>query len=250
MIELDPRLSIFENLDIIYKKIKGLKKKIARLEKQIEENKKKLREVSDRVAIEKKIIEKRVRKSWYEKFRWFFTSNNFLLIAGKDATSNESLIRKYLEKNDLVFHADIHGSPFGILKNGQNAGEEDIYEAAKFIASYSRAWKIKLNSLEVYYVYPNQVSKKAPAGEYLPKGSFMIYGPRNYLRVELEIAIGFKEDLIPGVPESVSKKTDKYVILIPGDIKPLEIAKKIAKILGYPYVEEILKFVPGSSFIK
>jgi len=250
MIELDTRTSIFENLDKIYNKIKELKKKIENLEKQIEENKEKLKKIEEEIEIEKKIIEKKTRKKWYEKFRWFFTSNDFLLIAGKDAVSNEILIKKYLEKEDLVFHADIHGSPFGILKKGQNAKEEDIFEAAKFVGSYSRAWKEKLNSIEVYYVLPDQVSKKAPSGEYLPKGSFMIYGKKNYLRVDLEIAIGFKDELIPGVPESVSKKTNNYIILIPGDEKPIEIAKKVSEILKYPYIDDIIRFIPGSSRIK
>lgn len=250
MIEIDPRISIFDNLNIIYSKIKEIKKKINNLEKQIENNKNKLEKIEESILLEKSMIERKVRKRWYEKFRWFFTSNNFLLIAGKDASSNETLINKYLEKNDLVFHADIHGSPFGILKDGQNAKEEDIFEAAKFVGSYSRAWKEKLNSIEVYYVLPDQVSKKAPSGEYLPRGSFMIYGKKNYVRTDLEVAIGFEGDLIPGVPESVSKKTYNYVVLIPGDTKPYEIAKKVADLLRYPYIDDIIKFIPGSSSIK
>jgi len=250
MIELDTRISIFENLDKIYKEIKELRRKIESLEKQIEENKEKLKKIEEEIEVEKKIVERKVKKKWYEKFRWFFTSNNFLLIAGKDAVSNEVLLRKYLEKKDLVFHTEIHGSPFGILKNGQEAKEEDIFEAAKFVGSYSRAWKEKLNSIEVYYVFPDQVSKKAPSGEYLPKGSFMIYGKKNYLRINLEVAIGLGEGLIPGVPESVSKKTNTYVVLIPGDEKPMEVAKKISEILKYPYIDDILRFIPGNSRIK
>jgi len=250
MIELDTRISIFENLDKIYREIKELRRKIESLEKQIEENKEKLRKIDKEIEVEKKVVEGKVKKKWYEKFRWFFTSNNFLLIAGKDAISNEVLLRKYLEKKDIVFHTEIHGSPFGILKNGQDAKEEDIFESAKFVGSYSRAWKEKLNSIEVYYVFPDQVSKKAPSGEYLPKGSFMIYGKKNYLRVNLEIAIGLGEGIIPGVPESVSKKTNSYVTLIPGDEKPMEIAKKISEILKYPYIDDIVKFIPGNSRIK
>lgn len=230
-IEIDIRKSIFENIDELYKKIKKLKEKIQSIEKH-----------------EIKIKRKERITEWYEKFRYFFTSNNFLLIAGKDAVTNEILIKKYLEKNDLVFHADRVQSPFGILKNGQNAKEEDILEAAKFVASYSKGWKLGFSSLEVFYVYPDQVSKKAPSGEYLAKGAFMIYGEKNYLNVKLEIAIGFNDKIIPGVPESVSKKTNKYVILVPGNRKPLDIAKELSEIF---YFDEnyILKFIPGNSSI-
>ncbi|MEM1804828.1 MAG: DUF814 domain-containing protein [Nanopusillaceae archaeon] len=249
-IELDPKAGIFYNLEKIYKKIKELKKKAENLKNQIYENEKKLKQIEIEVEIEKKVLERKLTKKWYEKFRWFFTSNNFLFIAGKDAITNEILINKYLEKNDLVFHADIHGSPFGILKNGINAKEEDILESAKFVASYSKAWKMKLRVLDVYYIFPNQISKKTPSGEYLKKGSFMIYGKRNYIRTNLELAIGFEEELIPGVPESVMKKTKNYVVLIPGDIKPLEIAKKISKILNYPIIDDIIKLIPGSSELK
>ncbi|MEM1684181.1 MAG: DUF814 domain-containing protein [Nanopusillaceae archaeon] len=249
-IELDPKIGIFDNLEKLYKKIKELKKKAESLKKQIEENEEKLKRVEREIEIEKKVLEKKLARKWYEKFRWFFTSNNFLFIAGKDATTNEILINKHLEKNDLIFHADIYGSPFGILKNGINAKEEDILESAKFVASYSRAWKMKIRALEVYYVFSDQISKKAPSGEYLKKGSFMIYGKRNYIKTDLEIAVGFEEDLIPGVPESVMKKARNFVILIPGDIKPLEIARKISKILNYPIIEDIVKLIPGSSEIK
>jgi len=249
-IELDVRLSPFENAAKYYEKAKKLKQKLESLKLQIEETKKKLENVNLEIEKERKKLEKKRRVKWYEKFRWFFTSNNFLLVAGKDASSNEVLIRKYLEKNDLVFHADIKGSPFGILKNGKDANEVDIKEAAQFVASYSRAWKQKLGAIEVYYIYPDQVSKRAPAGEYLPRGSFMIYGEKNYVTMGLKVAIGVDQEgnVIPGVPSSVERKSKKYVILIPGDIRPSEIAKEISKFLEAD-LEDIQRFVPGEARI-
>jgi predicted ribosome quality control (RQC) complex YloA/Tae2 family protein len=79
-------------------------------------------------------------KKWFEKYRWMKTSSNFLLVAGKDATQNEILIKKVAEDNDLIFHTSIAGSPFGVLKDGLNAPEIDKKECAQFILAFSRAY--------------------------------------------------------------------------------------------------------------
>jgi predicted ribosome quality control (RQC) complex YloA/Tae2 family protein len=248
-IKIDIRKNIYENINELYEKIRELKNKKENLEKLIKENEEKLKNIEKEIEVEKKKEERKRNKKWYEKFRWMFTSNGFLLIAGKDVNTNEILINKYLEKKDLVLHADIIGSPFGILKNGQEAKENDIYEAAKFVSSYSRAWKNKLSSVDVYYVYPEQVSKKAPSGMYIKKGSFMIYGKKNYLKVKLEIAFGFKDfEIFPGIPESIINKYENYVILIPGNKKPLDIAKEINKIFKID-IDDIIKYLPGDSEI-
>ena len=44
------------------------------------------------------------KKLWYERFRWFITSDGLLAIGGKDATSNDILIKRHTEENDLIFH--------------------------------------------------------------------------------------------------------------------------------------------------
>jgi len=49
-------------------------------------------------------LSKEINKEWYEKFRWFISSDDFLILGGRDATSNEIVIKKHTEKNDLVFH--------------------------------------------------------------------------------------------------------------------------------------------------
>ena len=248
-IEIDTTLSIYENAAKYFEEAKELKKKAENIRKKIKETENIIKNIEIKISEKKKKEYKSRKKEWYEKFRWFFTSNNFLLIAGKNAITNEIIIKKYLDNKDLVFHADIHGSPFGILKNGKEAKEEDIYEAAKFVGSYSKAWKQKLSYIEVYYVLPEQVSKKAPAGEYLPKGSFMIYGKKNYVRVKLEIAIGEKDgEIILGVPESVCKKTKRYFIIVPGNEKPYEIAKYIANRFSLD-INDIIPLIPGESKI-
>jgi len=49
----------------------------------------------------------------------------------------------------------------------------------------------------VWYVNANQVSKSAPSGEFLPTGSFMIRGKKNFLHpqsLEMSLALLFRLD--------------------------------------------------------
>jgi len=60
----------------------------------------------------------KVRKQmWFEKFFWFISSENYLVIAGKDAQQNETIVKKYLKDGDVYVHADIHGASSCIGKN-------------------------------------------------------------------------------------------------------------------------------------
>ena len=65
-----------------------------------------------------------INREWYEKYRWFFTSDNLLAIGGKDASSNSVIIRRHLTENDFVFHAEVNGSPFFILQNANNSNTD------------------------------------------------------------------------------------------------------------------------------
>ena len=54
---------------------------------------------------------------WFEKFCWFVTSDNLLVVSGRDAQQNELLVKRYLRKEDLYVHADLHGAATTILRN-------------------------------------------------------------------------------------------------------------------------------------
>ncbi len=100
-----------------------------------------------------KKLERRKRK-WFEKFRWFVSSEGFLVLAGKDASTNEVLVKKHMEDNDLYCHADVYGAPHVVIKDGQKAGERTIFEACQFAVSMSRAWSQGLYSADAYWAYP------------------------------------------------------------------------------------------------
>src|SRR5205807_1034391 len=77
--------------------------------------------------------------------------------------------------------ADIHGAPSTVIKDGARAPETTLREACEFALAYSKAWSAGLASGSAYWVLPEQVSKQAESGEFLPRGAFVIRGKRNYL---------------------------------------------------------------------
>ncbi len=193
---------------------------------------------SQTAAIHKKVIVKeQTSKEWYERYRWFVTTDGLLAIGGRDASSNSALIRKHLTEHDIVFHAEVHGSPFFIVKNAAAAAQEGKIESsldqvAQATVAFSRAWKDGLSSADAYWVMPEQVRKGAPTGQFLPKGSFVIEGKRNYLKgVEIRLAIGIaqmnnKETLVCGPEEATKKRSLFYAVLLQGGMDPMTAAKK------------------------
>ena len=73
------------------------------------------------------------------KFREFKTSSGKKVLSGKDAGSNEEII-KLVQASEIVLHTAAPGSPFVNIKS-KNPGTSDIKEAALFCAKYSQAWK-------------------------------------------------------------------------------------------------------------
>ncbi len=57
------------------------------------------------------------KPAWFEKFNWFVSSENYLVVSGRDAQQNELLVKRYLRKDDLYVHADLHGASTTIVRN-------------------------------------------------------------------------------------------------------------------------------------
>ena len=174
-------------------------------------------------------------KHWYERYRWFVTTDGHLVIGGRDASSNSAVIRKHMTENDIVFHAEIHGSPFFLVKNARNLDSGNfIDETAQATVSFSRAWKDGLSSGDAYWVFPNQVKKGAPTGQYLPKGSFVIEGKRNFCKgVELKLSIGLiqiennRYTIVCGPSNAIRRRSLVFASLLTGGSDPMNLAKKV-----------------------
>ena len=237
-LNIDPKMTIPENAENYYEKSKKAKRKtkgaliaIENTKKQLEEIKSKKDSAMENISVPKKRVKKNLK--WYEKLRWFVSSDNVLVVGGRDANSNESVVKKYLEPNDIYLHADIHGATSTAIKlNGNKLNDNLLKESGEFAASFSSAWSKGFTSQDVFWVHPDQVSKTPEAGEFLAKGSFVIRGHRNYIRgARLKLAIGIVDyegkRIMAGPIEALEKHSQNFVVLKPGFTKKEAIAKKI-----------------------
>ncbi|XP_029982282.1 ribosome quality control complex subunit NEMF [Sphaeramia orbicularis] len=127
-------------------------------------------------------IQKARKVYWFEKFLWFISSENYLIIAGRDQQQNEMIVKRYLRAGDVYVHADLHGATSCVIKNpsGDPIPPRTLTEAGTMAVCYSAAWDAKIIT-SAWWVHHHQVSKTAPTGEYLTTGSFMIRGKKNFL---------------------------------------------------------------------
>ncbi|MGM0606551.1 MAG: ribosome rescue protein RqcH [Halobacteriota archaeon] len=185
-----------------------------------------------------KSIPVRSTEEWYERFRWFHTSDGFLVIGGRNADQNEELVKKYMSTGDRFFHTQAHGAPVTILKAtgpSEPAREIDfpdatLEETAQFAVSYSSVWKEGRFAGDVYMVRPEQVSKTPESGEYVEKGSFVIRGDRTYFEdVAVGVAVGIQCEpltrVIGGPPAAIETQADATIRLQPGKYAQNDIAK-------------------------
>ena len=239
---------LYERAKEVKDRIADVRETVTRLSRRIPKVRAKERPSTKRLA--------RKKQEWYEKFRWFSTSEGRLAIGGRDAHSNGLLVKRHLQDDDVVYHADLFGSPFFVLKGGKGQTETEVHEMAQATVAFSSAWKTGLGSADAYWVNSDQVSTSAPSGEFLPKGSFLIKGKKNYVQHNLvELAVGLdREGRVVSGPESAVKTVARsYVVVRPQREKSSETAKRVLRDLEGPAdeamarvsVDEVLRMLPA-----
>lgn len=239
----DENLKVFLHQDLeatasqYYDKAKNSEEKIESAEKALDKTLKELEDLEKEEIDTEEVLEDKTRKrkkKWFEKYRWFRSSEDFLVLIGRDAQTNDMLVKKHMESGDLYFHADFDGAPSVVVKNGQEAGDTTRMEAAKASVTFSKTWKAGIGADTAYYVDPKQVTQNPESGEYLSKGAFVIRGDRDYMRnVSVEAWIGpyeiEEEEHVPmvGPQEAVEKHCEDAIELVPGHEKKSDIAKTI-----------------------
>lgn len=221
-IELDYTINAVKNAQKYYEMAKKLERKAEGIERMEKEKREEEREVLT------------YRKKWYDDFRWFISSDGLMVLAGRDRNTNRILVNKHMEDDDLFFHVDMPGGAVVVVKcSGKSVGDATIEEAAVFAACFSRAWREKLSSADVYYVRGEQVKKHPPPGTFIPKGSFFIEGRREYKRVDLRLSIGIirheGELRLISSPPSASWRMIAHLNIRPGNItreKATQVIKK------------------------
>jgi hypothetical protein len=231
-ITLDIRKSLEENAAMYFERAKKAKRKLEGAKKALALAQERVAATEAKHTKEPKETAPKREKAWFEKLRWFVTSDGFLCIGGRDATTNEMVMKKHAAKGDMVFHTDMAGSPFVIVKaEGKEIPEDTLEEAAQFCACYSRAWKSGFGYLEVFCAPPEQFSKEPQSGEFLPKGAFVVRGHIRYFKPALEICVT-KDDQgrVMAAPERAAiERTGSGYQILQGNEKISDIAKRLAK---------------------
>ena len=272
-IELEADTGVEKNADRLYREAKRIEEKKAGAEEAIENTREQLEAVRERREewesndgddegpkedqedvdwLERESIPVRSGEKWYDRFRWFHTSDGFLVIGGRNADQNEELVKKYLDRGDLFFHTQAHGAPATILKasDPSEATPDDLTipetsreEAAQFAISYSTLWKEGKYAGDVYYVESDQVTKTPESGEYLEKGSFAIRGDRTYYDdTPVAVAVGITCDpetrVVGGPPSAIEGQAETTIEVEPGRFAQNDIAKKLYRKFKSRFADE------------
>ena len=202
--------TVDENASYYFEIAKKAKRKLKGARKTLEEFESKHDKTFDENVSYKSSIKtiSRDKKFWFEKFKWFISSDGYLVVGGRDATTNEILIKKHLVEGDVVFHTELPSSPFVIIKKDSakevsklvgksfsymdNIPETTISESANFTFVHSRARKRGFASASVFWVNSDQVIKSI--GGYSSKGSFIIRGKKNILDASFSFACGIIDE--------------------------------------------------------
>ncbi|KFM27516.1 Nuclear export mediator factor NEMF [Auxenochlorella protothecoides] len=95
---------------------------------------------------------------WFERFHWFISSENYLVVSGRDAQQNELLVKRYMKKGDVYCHADLHGASSTIVKNHRPEvpiPPLTLAQAGAGCVCRSAAWNSKVVT-SAWWVHPEQ----------------------------------------------------------------------------------------------
>lgn len=251
-IPLDYTKNIDANASDLYEKGKEIGKKATRANDALEESIAVLKKKEAGILKAKAIMAsgaQPTKQFWFDRYKWFIAPSGRLVIAGKDAHTNDNIVKKHMKDGDIYAHTDIHGAPSTILKNGYDAPDEDLRETCIYALAQSKGWVAALTDGSAYWVYTDQVSKTPQAGEFVPRGAFIIRGKRNYeYHLPMEVAVGEiiyenNKKIMCSPLESMKKLSKKYFIIKPGRDKSRKTAAQIAEELRVPE-EEISRILP------
>ena len=183
--------------------------------------------------------------AWFERYRWFLTSEGAIVIAGRDASSNDLVVRRNLKDGDFYVHADLHGAASVVVKHAApgepTVGETTLREAGQWAVAFSKAWRAGLASAEAFWVEADKVSKQAASGEFVARGSWVIHGTKHVLRdLPLELGLGtvdYKGDTLwSAAPPSALRARGKLLFLVtPGpERERAEVEVSLVREVGLP----------------
>jgi len=252
---LDVRKGARENAAGLFNESKEAAGKAKRTAEQLEASRRTI-EMLEREGLPgehaREVARKRRKEQWFEKYRWFLSSDGNVVVGGRDASTNDRVVKRHLGEQDVYAHADFHGAPSVVVKRAQGQAdipERTLREGCQFALSTSKAWAAGLASGSAYWVRPDQVSKTPESGEYLARGAFIVRGRKNaYHDLELRLALGLIElggerVLMCGPESSLLAHAERYLVLEPGEDEHKVVAGRAATELGCD-AEDVMRLLP------
>ncbi len=181
----------------------------------------------------------------YENFRWFFTSDDKLVVGGKSDEQNELVIRNFLKPEYIVVHTSEPGSPFMIIQSN-NPSRRDIEESAVFCASFSKQWKLGTKSVDVDVFKGSQIYKL----KLMKKGTFGVKGEKKTIKVKPGLILVIQKGKFRAVP--IISKEKKLAEIKQGKITKEQAAERLVKIIKDKFhfpvsKDEIMQAIPSNS---
>ncbi len=86
--------------------------------------------------------------------------------------------------------------------------------------------------MSAYWINPDQVKKAAPSGQFLTRGSFVLEGQKNFVKIStLRLAVGILKEnnhymITCGPLEPIKKRCICYAVIEPGGAEMADTDKK------------------------
>ena len=179
----------------------------------------------------------------YKNYRWFFTSNNVLVVGGKSDSQNESVIRNFLRPEYVIMHTALPGSSFMIIQS-HNPTKKDLEETAIICACFSHQWKLGEKKIEVD-IFKGQDIYKTKS---MKIGTFGIKAKKKVMKVKPELVLVIQKGKLRVVPKTTKEKI--LVEIKQGKLTKEEAADKISKKIKnkfhFPVTrQEIMQAIPS-----
>jgi len=159
----------------------------------------------------------------YQKYKWFFTSSNKLVVGGKSASQNDELLVKIkrMNKQFYVMHTSEPGSPFSIILSDFNeVDDRDLKECAVFTASFSRAWKMGKKKARVDIFSSLDLSKSKD----MKTGTWGVKKKIKTIEADLVLFLTRQKGVLRAVPKSAAKPA--LLKITPGKVDKTDMLTK------------------------
>ena len=236
-----------ESAQALFGEVKRLQTKLAGARSALEATERRLsvpvepsRTAESRTAA---VPERRSRTHWFERYRWFVSSEGAIVVGGRDASSNDLLVKRHLRPGDIYVHADLHGAASVVVKHSDAGGspltDTTYREAGQWAVAFSKAWRAGLASASAFWVTQEQVSKSGESGEFVARGAWVVRGTKNVMHdLPTELAVGQidyggERRWTVAPPSAIRARGIVRVLLSPGpDRDRSEREKDLARELG------------------